>query len=114
MLRREGPTGTAFPRRDSSTSALDATTAAVVCGGVTSRIELGTRVVPIYSRHPYFMAQQALTTQAAVGGRFVLGIGLSHQRIAERMFGGSYAQPVSYVREYLAVLGGIGLPPTTG
>jgi 5,10-methylenetetrahydromethanopterin reductase len=58
--------------------AFDAMTAAVVAGRETSSIELGTAVVPTYPRHPFAMAQQALSTQAAIGGRFVLGIGLSH------------------------------------
>ena len=48
-------------------------------GRETSRIELGTAVVPTYPRHPVVMAQQALTTQAASKGRFTLGIGLSHK-----------------------------------
>ena len=47
-----------------------------VVGREVPRIELGTGVVPTYSRHPMTMAQQALTVQAASGGRFVLGIGL--------------------------------------
>jgi F420-dependent oxidoreductase-like protein len=85
--------------------ALDAMTAAAVCGRVTSRIELGTSVVAVYSRHPLFMAQQALTTQAAAGGRFVLGIGLSHAPVVEGMLGLSREQPYTYMKEYMAVLG---------
>ena len=43
---------------------LDALTALVVAGQATSRIELGTAVVPTYPRHPLALAQQALSTQA--------------------------------------------------
>ncbi len=50
------------------------------------------------------MAQQALTVQAASGGRFVLGIGLSHQMVIENMFGLSFDKPVRHMREYLSVL----------
>ena len=82
----------------------DAIMAAALCGRATTRIELGTAVVPTYPRHPTAMAQQALTAQAACGGRFVLGIGLSHQIVIETMLGLSYARPYSHMREYMAVL----------
>lgn len=83
---------------------VDALTAATVCGLTTSRIEIATGVVPIQTRHPYALAQQALSTQAATNGRFTLGIGLSHRAIIEDMFGISYTRPVASLREYLAVL----------
>ncbi|MFP8873892.1 MAG: TIGR03564 family F420-dependent LLM class oxidoreductase [Myxococcota bacterium] len=84
---------------------LDAITAQAIVGRETERIELGTAVVPSYPRHPFAMAQQARTTAAASGGRFVLGIGLSHQLVIEGMFGLSYAKPARHMREYMAVLG---------
>ncbi|HMA37206.1 MAG TPA: TIGR03564 family F420-dependent LLM class oxidoreductase [Chloroflexia bacterium] len=83
---------------------VDAMTAAALCGGATTRLELGTAVVPTYPRHPVAMAQQALSTQAAAGGRFLLGIGPSHQPVIEGIFGLSYARPLAHMREYLAVL----------
>jgi 5,10-methylenetetrahydromethanopterin reductase len=83
---------------------MDAILAAALCGRETSRIELGTAVVPTYPRHPVAMAQQALSAQAAARGRFTLGIGLSHQVVIEGMLGLSFARPFSHMREYLAVL----------
>jgi 5,10-methylenetetrahydromethanopterin reductase len=83
---------------------LDAIGALGIVGRETQRIELGTAVVPSYPRHPVAMAQQALTTQAASGGRFALGIGLSHQIVIESMLGLSYAKPARHMREYLSVL----------
>jgi F420-dependent oxidoreductase-like protein len=83
---------------------LDAMSMLAVIGREVPRIELLTGVVPTYSRHPLTMAQQALTVQAASGGRFSLGIGLSHQMVIENMFGLSFAQPVRHMREYLSVL----------
>jgi F420-dependent oxidoreductase-like protein len=77
---------------------------AALCGRSTSRIELGTAVVPTYPRHPTAMGQQALSAQAACSGRFALGIGLSHQLVIESMFGLSFAKPYSHMREYMAVL----------
>ena len=50
------------------------------------------------------MAQQAMTTQAATGGRFILGIGLSHQIVIEGMLGLSFDKPARHMREYLEVL----------
>ncbi len=82
----------------------DAITLAALCGRETTRIELGTAVVPTFPRHPVAMAQQALTAQAACVGRFALGIGLSHQLVIEGMFGLSFAKPYSHMKEYLAVL----------
>jgi F420-dependent oxidoreductase-like protein len=82
----------------------DAIMAAALCGRATSRIELGTAVVPTYPRHPTAMAQQALSAQAACAGRFALGIGLSHQLVIEGMLGLSFATPYSHMREYMAVL----------
>jgi F420-dependent oxidoreductase-like protein len=84
---------------------LDAIGALGVVGRETARIELGTAVVPTYPRHPVALAQQALTAQAASRGRFVLGIGLSHQVVIEHMLGLSYARRASHMREYLEVLG---------
>ncbi|WP_131810888.1 LLM class flavin-dependent oxidoreductase, partial [Mycobacterium intracellulare] len=48
---------------------LDAMIAVTLIGQATARIEIGTAVVPIQTRHPMIMAQQALTTQIACGGR---------------------------------------------
>src|SRR5438105_7133824 len=84
--------------------ALDAMGVLAVVGREVPRISLATGVVPTYSRHPLTMAQQALTVQDASGGRFVLGIGLSHQLVIEGMFGLSFDKPVRHMREYLSVL----------
>jgi F420-dependent oxidoreductase-like protein len=83
---------------------LDAMTAIAVVGAATRRIELGTSVVPIQTRHPIAMAQQALTTQLACGGRFALGLGPSHHWIVQDQFGLVYERPAQQVRDYLQVL----------
>ena len=84
--------------------AIDAMTAIALIGRETRTIELGTAVVPTFPRHPTVMAQQALTAQSTCGGRFTLGIGLSHQIVIESLFGLSYERRVSHMREYLEVL----------
>jgi F420-dependent oxidoreductase-like protein len=82
----------------------DAIMTLALAGQVTSRVELGTFVVPTYPRHPTALAQQALTAAAATNGRFVLGIGLSHRVVIEEMFGLDYSKPIRHMREYLSVL----------
>jgi F420-dependent oxidoreductase-like protein len=80
---------------------IDALTALAVVGREVGRIELGTAVVPTYPRHPMMLAGQALTVQAAAGGRLALGIGLSHRIVIEDLWGYSYDKPVRHMREYL-------------
>src|SRR5881628_1616304 len=83
---------------------IDAITGAALVGHQVGRIEVGTAVVPTYPRHPVAMAQQALTAAAATGGRFALGIGLSHKIVIEDMFGLDFSKPARHMREYLEVL----------
>ena len=82
----------------------DAVTTCALLGRETRRIELGTAVVPTQPRHPTALAQQALTAGAAAGGRFTLGIGLSHPVVVENLLGLSYARRSRHMQEYLAVL----------
>lgn len=84
--------------------ALDAILTLAIAGRETKRIELGTAVVPTYPRHPFAMAQEALTANMAARGRFALGIGLSHKLVIESMFGLSYEKPARHMKEYLEVL----------
>jgi F420-dependent oxidoreductase-like protein len=82
----------------------DALTVSALAGKRTGRIEIGTAVVPTYSRHPFYMAQQALTTAAACGGRFVLGLGPSYKVVIENMLGLSFDKPARHVREFTSVV----------
>ena len=82
----------------------DVLTVIALAGQRTNRIELGVAVVPTFPRHPVVLAQQALTAQTATGGRFTLGIGVSHQSTIEDWLGLSYDKPARHIREYLSVL----------
>lgn len=84
--------------------AWDAQTIIAAVGQRVPGIRFGTAVLPIYSRHPWALAQQALTIAALTNGRFTLGIGVSHRSIVEDMWGLSYERPMQHVREYLDVL----------
>jgi F420-dependent oxidoreductase-like protein len=82
----------------------DALTAITLMGQATERIELGTAILPIQTRHPIAMAQEALSNQAVCEGRFTLGLGASHHWIIEGMLGLSYDRPADQMRNYLEVL----------
>src|SRR6516225_6931580 len=82
----------------------DAFTAITLMGQATERIELGTAIVPIQTRHPIAMAQETLSNQAVCEGRFTLGLGTSHHWIIEDMLGLPYARPAHQMRNYLEVL----------
>jgi F420-dependent oxidoreductase-like protein len=75
-------------------------------GAAARRIGLGNGVVPIYPRHPVTMAQAALSLNEVTGGRFRLGIGVSHKASMEAMLGLTLAKPLTAMREYVAVLRG--------
>jgi F420-dependent oxidoreductase-like protein len=75
-------------------------------GAATTRLGLGNGVVPIYPRHPVAMAQAALTLSELSGGRFRLGIGVSHRVSMETSLGLTLREPLGVTREYVAVLRG--------
>ena len=70
----------------------------------TSAIELGTAVVPTWTQHPLALAAHALTTQQRVGGRLVLGIGLSHKPAVEDRLHMTWEKPIRHMLDYLEVL----------
>jgi F420-dependent oxidoreductase-like protein len=82
----------------------DAMTAIALLGQITDRIEIGSAVIPIQTRHPIAMAQQALTTQLACEGRFALGLGTSHHWIVDGQLGLPYERPAHLMRNYLEVI----------
>jgi 5,10-methylenetetrahydromethanopterin reductase len=77
---------------------------AAVAAEVPQLAELGTSVVPLTGRHPLALAAQARTAQSALDGRFTLGIGTSHQMVAEGFFGESFARPFTRTTEHLDAL----------
>jgi len=82
----------------------DAVTMATLAGSRVPGIGVGTSIVPIYPRHPIPLAAQAQTAQAATGGRFTLGLGLSGRSTVESSFGISYEKPIRHLREQLTAL----------
>ncbi len=70
--------------------------------GETSQVRLGTSIVSIWGHDPQTTRMAALTLQEATGGRFVLGLGVSHPHLAQRLRGHEYDRPLTRMREYLA------------
>jgi probable F420-dependent oxidoreductase len=80
----------------------------------TERLQVALGVANIYSRDPVMMigAQYGLNEQW--DGRFLLGMGASHQFIVEGMRGHAYGKPVATMRSYLDAMAGLaysGPPP---
>ncbi|BBY59925.1 LLM class F420-dependent oxidoreductase [Mycolicibacterium sarraceniae] len=69
----------------------------------STRIELGTAVVPLQAQHPIVLARQALSVHAISNGRLALGVGPSHHWIIRDMLGLPYDKPAAYTRDYLQV-----------
>lgn len=86
---------------------VDALTVLALAGNETSRVELGTAVVPTYPRHPTSLAVQAMSVQDATSNRLAFGIGLSHRFMIENSLGLDYSRPIQHMREYLTVLNGL-------
>jgi F420-dependent oxidoreductase-like protein len=70
----------------------------------TERVRFGTGVLPIYTRHPTAMVQMAATLDEISGGRFILGLGVSHKVTVESMWGLHLEHPAAAMREYLDIV----------
>lgn len=86
---------------------------------VTDRIAFGTTVQPIYLQHAVQLASQASYLHEVSGGRFRLGIGVSHGPVHKRL-GADAGKPLTDIRNYVDELRAanpapnkpeVGLPP---
>lgn len=84
--------------------ARDASLVLAAYAAATSKVKLGTGVLPIYTRHPTAMAQMAASLDELSGGRFILGIGISHRVTVEHMWGLAITHPVDAMRQYLTIV----------
>ena len=92
--------------------------------GHTDDLILATGIIPIFERAPNVMAAGHRTLDEQSGGRFLLGLGVSHPPIVEGMHGLVYGPPLTAMREYLdqmdrgpdlsALLGDAAPPSDTG
>jgi 5,10-methylenetetrahydromethanopterin reductase len=86
------------------TGLVDALTVLALAGASTADMELGTAVNATFPIHPTALAAKALTTQAAIGGRLALGLGVNHAPVVEETWGMSFDKPIRHVRDYLSCL----------
>jgi probable F420-dependent oxidoreductase len=82
----------------------EAFTAAQLYLGACSRLIVATGIANIYGRDAVTAASAARTLNGAFPERFILGLGVSHVPLVERMRGHTYGRPVAAMREYLAAL----------
>ncbi|HEY7104775.1 MAG TPA: LLM class F420-dependent oxidoreductase [Acidimicrobiia bacterium] len=70
---------------------------------VTERAQLGTSILPIYSRTPTLLAMTAVGMDQVSNGRFILGIGASGPQVVEGFHGVPYDRPLGRTREIVDV-----------
>src|SRR3984957_1803459 len=70
----------------------------------TSSIVIATGIANIWARDAVAAGNAAKTLNAAYDDRFVLGLGVSHRPLVERLRGHEYATPVAAMREYLTAM----------
>jgi probable F420-dependent oxidoreductase len=65
---------------------------------------LGTSIVGVYGRDAMTAKMGAQTLHELTGGRFVLGLGVSHPHLVQKLRGHAYEKPLSTIRQYVADL----------
>jgi probable F420-dependent oxidoreductase len=70
----------------------------------TSRLIVATGIANIYARDPMAMAAGQRTLAEQSGGRFLLGVGVSHRPTVEGVRGHTYGKPVATMRAYLKAM----------
>ena len=83
----------------------DVMATAQLMGAATERIQVGTWIANIYLRHSYTCAQGAALIADATGGRFVLGLGVSHEPI-NRALEIAMPDPLGTLRRYVTEVRG--------
>jgi len=69
----------------------------------TERLEIGSAILPIYSRTPTLIAMTAAGIDALSGGRCILGLGASGPQVIEGFHGVPYDRPLTRTREIIDV-----------
>jgi F420-dependent oxidoreductase-like protein len=70
---------------------------------VTSRVRIGSSILPFYSRSPALLAMTAAGVDALSGGRAILGIGASGPQVIEGFHGVPFDGPVGRVSELISI-----------
>jgi F420-dependent oxidoreductase-like protein len=87
----------------SESYSLDAITAIGYLAARTTRVQLGTSILPIYSRTPTLLAQTAAGLDWVSDGRAILGLGSSGPQVVEGWHGVRYERPLQRSREIVEI-----------
>jgi F420-dependent oxidoreductase-like protein len=82
----------------------DAFTSLAQLAAVTSRIRIGTSIVPVFARSPANVAMTALNMDRMSEGRFFLGLGTSGQLVIQDLHGEKFQKPLTRMREYIDIV----------
>lgn len=83
---------------------VDAVSRAGYLAAATSRVEIGTGILNVFSRTPAAIAQTAVGLDLISKGRFILGLGASGPQVIEGFHGMPYTKPVSRILDYIDVV----------
>ena len=72
----------------------------------SQKLMIGSSIANIYARDGFAARRGMITLNSLYGGRFILGLGVSHQPMVERIRGHVYEKPVPAMRAYLDALQG--------
>jgi F420-dependent oxidoreductase-like protein len=70
---------------------------------MTDRVQIGSAILPIYSRTPALLAMTAAGIDFVSDGRFVLGLGASGPQVIEGFHGVPYDRPLARTREIVDI-----------
>ena len=70
----------------------------------TKRIKIGTGIINVFSRSPALIAMEAATLDEISGGRFILGLGTSGQRVIEGLHGRDFDKPLTQTQDVIRVV----------
>src|SRR4029079_6922248 len=82
----------------------DALTSLAQLAAVSSRIRIGTSIVPVFARSPANLAMTALNMDRMSQGGFFLGLGTSGRLVIEDLHGEKFAKPLTRMREYIDIV----------
>jgi F420-dependent oxidoreductase-like protein len=82
----------------------DALTALAQLAAVTSRIRVGSSIIPVFARSPANVAMTALNLDRMSEGRFFLGLGTSGKLVVEDLHGEPFRKPLTRMREYIDIV----------
>jgi probable F420-dependent oxidoreductase len=70
----------------------------------STTLNIGTGIASIWGRDPMTTAASLKSLSEAWPGRFVLGLGVSHQPMVDHIRGQDYTKPFTKMRDYLAAM----------